>query len=95
MLASGGAPSSPPLRGARKIANHDCHRACPEGWAYLLAQPGLPMLYYGDEIGMPGAGAPDHSSMPTGPYEDVFTKESVDLEPGFEVPALGVRVLAR
>ncbi len=71
----------------------------------------MPMLYYGDETGMPGAAvvainrktsrarvdynASDNSSLPTGPYEDMLTGESVNMEPDFEVPARGVRVLAR
>ena len=29
-------------------------------YAFLLTSPGMPMLYYGDEVGMPGAGDPDN-----------------------------------
>jgi glycosidase len=29
-------------------------------YAFLLTSPGIPMLYYGDEYGMPGAGDPDN-----------------------------------
>jgi glycosidase len=29
-------------------------------WAFLLTQPGLPLVYYGDEIGLPGYGDPDN-----------------------------------
>ena len=29
-------------------------------FAFLLTQPGLPLIYYGDEYGMPGAGDPDN-----------------------------------
>ena len=29
-------------------------------FAFLLTSPGVPLLYYGDELGMPGAGDPDN-----------------------------------
>jgi glycosidase len=29
-------------------------------WTFLLTQPGLPLVYYGDEIGMPGHADPDN-----------------------------------
>ncbi|MBT3220330.1 MAG: hypothetical protein HN348_14690, partial [Proteobacteria bacterium] len=29
-------------------------------WTYLLTQPGIPLIYYGDEIGMPGHADPDN-----------------------------------
>ena len=29
-------------------------------FTYLLTTPGLPLIYYGDELGMPGAGDPDN-----------------------------------
>jgi glycosidase len=29
-------------------------------WSFLLTQPGAPVIYYGDEIGMPGASDPDN-----------------------------------
>jgi len=29
-------------------------------FAYLLSAPGAPLIYYGDELGMPGAGDPDN-----------------------------------
>ncbi|MBN2496089.1 MAG: glycosyl hydrolase [Deltaproteobacteria bacterium] len=29
-------------------------------WTFLLALPGAPVIYYGDEIGLPGAGDPDN-----------------------------------
>lgn len=30
------------------------------GFAVLMTNPGVPLIYYGDEIGMPGAGDPDN-----------------------------------
>jgi glycosidase len=32
-------------------------------WAFMLTSPGVPLIYYGDEIGMPGAGDPDNRRM--------------------------------
>ncbi|MDP6932571.1 MAG: alpha-amylase family glycosyl hydrolase [Myxococcota bacterium] len=29
-------------------------------WVFLLTQPGIPLVYYGDEFGMPGHGDPDN-----------------------------------
>lgn len=29
-------------------------------WAFILSQPGAPVIYYGDELGMPGANDPDN-----------------------------------
>jgi glycosidase len=34
-----------------------------QAFTVLLALPGVPLLYYGDEIGMPGAGDPDNRRM--------------------------------
>ncbi|HOX44141.1 MAG TPA: alpha-amylase family glycosyl hydrolase [Myxococcota bacterium] len=33
------------------------------GWTFLLSVPGIPMVYYGDEYGLPGAGDPDNRRM--------------------------------
>lgn len=29
-------------------------------WAFLFSQPGMPLIYYGDEMGLPGYGDPDN-----------------------------------
>ena len=33
------------------------------GFAFLLTQPGIPLVYYGDEIGLAGSGDPDNRRM--------------------------------
>jgi len=33
------------------------------GFAWLYAVPGIPLIYYGDEFGMPGGGDPDNRRM--------------------------------
>jgi glycosidase len=32
-------------------------------WTFLLSVPGVPLIYYGDEFGLPGAGDPDNRRM--------------------------------
>jgi glycosidase len=34
-----------------------------QAWTFLLTLPGIPLIYYGDELGMPGAGDPDNRRM--------------------------------
>ncbi|MDI7269238.1 MAG: alpha-amylase family glycosyl hydrolase, partial [Myxococcota bacterium] len=34
-----------------------------QAFAFVLTQPGAPLIYYGDEIGLPGAGDPDNRRM--------------------------------
>ncbi|HOA13050.1 MAG TPA: alpha-amylase family glycosyl hydrolase [Myxococcota bacterium] len=38
----------------------DPYRRLRMAWTFLFSQKGLPLLYYGDEFGMPGAGDPDN-----------------------------------
>ena len=33
------------------------------GFAFLLTQPGVPLIYYGDEVGLAGAADPDNRRM--------------------------------
>jgi glycosidase len=47
------APPTPP-------ASEDPYRRLRMAWTFLFTQVGVPMIYYGDEIGMPGAGDPDN-----------------------------------
>ena len=34
-----------------------------QAFAFLMTVPGVPLIYYGDEVGMPGAGDPDNRRM--------------------------------
>ncbi|MBL6975426.1 MAG: glycosyl hydrolase [Deltaproteobacteria bacterium] len=36
-----------------------------QAFAFLMALPGVPLIYYGDEVGLPGAGDPDNRRMMT------------------------------
>ncbi|MFT6399194.1 MAG: glycosidase [Bradymonadia bacterium] len=41
------------------------------GFLFVLTQPGVPLIYYGDEIGLYGGGDPDNRRMmPWGPLSD-------------------------
>ena len=34
-----------------------------QAWTFLFSQNGVPLIYYGDEVGLPGAGDPDNRRM--------------------------------
>ncbi|MBL8603643.1 MAG: glycosyl hydrolase [Myxococcales bacterium] len=38
----------------------DPYRRMALGWTFTLTQPGVPLIYYGDEVGLPGAADPDN-----------------------------------
>ncbi len=41
-------------------SSDDPYKRLRMAWTFLFTQVGVPMIYYGDEIGMPGAGDPDN-----------------------------------
>ena len=43
----------------------------------MLTQPGVPLLYYGDEVGLPGAGDPDNRRMMR--FEEDLSPREADL----------------
>ena len=47
-------------------------------FAWLLTQPGAPLIYYGDEVGLPGAGDPDNRR-PMRFSDDLNSRESALL----------------
>lgn len=44
-------------------------------FTYVFALPGIPLVYYGDEIGLPGAGDPDNRRML---YFDGYTRDETE-----------------
>ena len=46
-----------------KPADDDAYRRLQLAFTYIMTIPGLPLIYYGDEFGMPGAGDPDNRRM--------------------------------
>ncbi len=47
------------------------------GFAFILTQPGMPLIYYGDEVGLPGAGDPDNRRFM--PWGDEVSSRGKDL----------------
>ncbi len=68
--AAGQIPSDNPNDGAVKWLgwndppgppqSDDPYRRLVMAFAFLMTVPGVPLIYYGDEVGMPGAGDPDN-----------------------------------
>ncbi len=47
-------------------------------WTFLMSLPGVPLIYYGDEFGMPGAGDPDNRRFMR--FEGLSAREQATLE---------------
>ncbi|MDI6757837.1 MAG: alpha-amylase family glycosyl hydrolase, partial [Endomicrobiia bacterium] len=43
-----------------EVKNRSTYQKLRMAFAFLLSEPGVPMIYYGDEIGLSGAGDPDN-----------------------------------
>ncbi len=57
-------------------------------WAWLMAHPGLPLVYYGDEIGLPGYHDPDNRQPMRFPGElSTYERD----KPGGRQPLVGLR----
>lgn len=51
--------SPPPAR----VTDPEAFLKAKYAFAFVLTQPGVPLIYYGDEVGLPGAGDPDNRRM--------------------------------
>ncbi|MFY1825283.1 alpha-amylase family glycosyl hydrolase [Myxococcus fulvus] len=47
------------------------------GFTFVLTQPGVPLIYYGDEVGLPGAGDPDNRRLMR--FDSTLTALEADL----------------
>jgi glycosidase len=48
-------------------------------WTFLFSQPGIPLIYYGDELGLPGYGDPDNRQ-PLWWHADIMGREVSDVQ---------------
>ncbi|HZI15361.1 MAG TPA: alpha-amylase family glycosyl hydrolase [Myxococcus sp.] len=62
LSGAGGDPWSP-SRPPASVTDAAAFEKLKFAFAFVLTQPGVPLIYYGDEIGMPGAGDPDNRRM--------------------------------
>jgi len=76
-LADGSIPENMPWDSTKRLGheqtiglkNDSAYARFLQYYAWLMAMPGIPVVYYGDEIGMPGANDPDNRRpMDFGPY---------------------------
>jgi glycosidase len=76
-LADGSIPENMPWDSTKRLGheqtiglkNDSAYARFLQFYAWLMAIPGIPVVYYGDEIGMPGANDPDNRRpMDFGPY---------------------------
>ncbi len=60
--SEGGFGNTPDLMadGTTEITQWDLINRLSMAFAFLLTQPGIPLVYYGDEVGLAGAGDPDN-----------------------------------
>jgi len=77
-IADGSIPENMPWDSTKRLGhertiglrNDSAYSKFLQFYAWLMALPGIPVVYYGDEIGMPGANDPDNRRpMDFGPYE--------------------------
>jgi glycosidase len=63
--SQGGFGQTPDLmaEGTDEVTQWDLINRMSMGFAFLLTQPGIPLIYYGDEVGLAGAGDPDNRRM--------------------------------
>ena len=76
-LADGSIPENMPWDSTKRLGheqtiglkNDSAYARFLQYYTWLMALPGIPVVYYGDEIGMPGANDPDNRRpMDFGPY---------------------------
>jgi glycosidase len=86
------------IRQADVPAGDDPYDRLLMAWTFLFSQPGIPLIYYGDELGLPGYGDPDNRQplwwMADVMAGDVQTVAST-LQPGPARVLRGVQALTR